>query len=378
MKFLFHFYDLHQRAGIQRAICELANALVMRGDEAMIVTNSARSDAAYRLDERVVLTQILHPEWQSSGIAAWPAKVLWALRQMFELHKVVTTYRPSIVVDHGTALGLVYPFGSLGGAPFVMQRHFPGRNFPRGGLLYRLLSKVCGGKTLVVLTETIANDMRSLGYRRVIVISNIIPAEARPVPYREVTPRTGLLMGRAKNPQKGFDLFLETLAITKMEGWQFTIVGPGVDSDPLLLRLVREHHLETQVSLLQATSAPYELLRRASCVIMPSRYEALPMLALEALSVGRPVIASDADGLREVVIHGVNGLTFPSEDLQKFSECLAGIRDDQALLERLAIHAGKGIEHFDSDSIVNQWRDLATRLQDQLSASPVGAALEAR
>ena len=362
MLFVFHFYDLKQRAGIQRAICELANALIERGDQVVIATHSARSEAAYHLDERVIVEQTPYAEYPRHGPLAWLMRGIWGIAQVGALRKIAKRYHPSLIIDHGTALGLIYPFRLLGGAPLVLQRHFPVQNFPFGGVLYRLLSVLIGRKTVVVLTERISRDLRLLRYSRVAVIPNVVPAEARPVPYGEAVPKTALLMGRGGNPQKGFDLFLEALAIAKMEGWRFTLIGPGVDSDPVLQRLVRKNRLEASVSLLPATNVPLKYLREASCVIMPSRYEALPMLAFEALSVGRPVIASDADGLRDLIVDDVNGLTFPCGDVSRLSKCLERISNDQPLLERLAGCASVSVEPFQTNSIIEKWRKLASGL----------------
>lgn len=362
MNYLFHFYDLQKRAGIQRAICELANALVEHGDGVVIATHTLRSEVAFRLDDHVVLEQTPHLGPQRFGLLAWPMRAIWGIKQAWVLRKIIKQYRPQLVVDHGTALGLIYPFSTLGGSPFVMQRHFPARQFPFGKILYRLLSLICGRKTVVVLTEDIAEELRSFGYKRVVVIPNVTAADAKPSPYWDAVPMTGLLMGRGKTPAKGFDIFLQALAMTKMPGWHFTIVGPEVDKDPQLQEFVREHQLAEQVLLLPATDLPFELIRKAACVIMPSRYEGMGLVALEALSIGRPVVASDADGLRDLVINDFNGLMFHCEDVERLSDCLARIRDDCALLEALAEHASASVEHFKGRYASETWSELAKQL----------------
>ena len=365
MKFLFHFYDLHRRAGIQRAICELSNALVEEGHEVVLAADTPRLRVVYALDDRVFVEQTTNPEPQIAGMAAWPRKTAWALRQIGILQELVQRQRPSVVVNHGTALGLIYPFPLLGGVPFVLQRHFPVRAFPNGRLLYRLLSVISGAKTVVVLTEGIAAEMRSHGYRDVTVIPNLVPAEAQPTPFHEATPCTGLLMGRAGNPIKGFDLFLKALALRRIEGWHFRIVGPGVDSDRVLLDLVYRHRLEDQVELLPASADPYQLIRSSSCLIMPSRYEALPMVALEALSIGRPILASDVDGLREIIIPGLNGILFPAGNVAKLSASLAYMHDNAERLEYFANNASATVNRFRRPVVLREWCALVTRLADR-------------
>jgi glycosyltransferase involved in cell wall biosynthesis len=363
VRFLFHFYDLRQKAGIQRAICELANTLVEHGDQIVVATHSARSEVAYRLDDRVIVEQTPYAELRMFGPLAWPARALWGLRQRFVLRKVIRHYQPDMIVDHGTALGLIYPCREMYGVPFVLQRHFPGQQFPWGKLLYPLLALLGGRKSVVVLTDTIAAEMRSKGFSHVVVIPNIIPSAAKPAPYSEAIPNTGLLMGRSRTQQKGFDIFLEALAITKMPGWHFSIIGPGCDSDPIILGLIKKYNLANHVSLLPATDDPYEYIRKTSCLIMPSRYEALPRVAMEALCIGRPVIASDADGLRDLVVNDINGLTFPCGDVSNLSACLRRIRDNAHILERLALASNAGLGKYEGGLVVKQWRAVATDLR---------------
>ncbi len=362
VRFLFHFYDLEQRAGIQRAICELSNALVEKNHEVAVASATQHASMAYHLDPRVQLLLTPYPEYKHSGIRAWPFKAAWALRQTSVIRALARQVRPDIIVDHGTALGLLYPFGTLDGIPFVLQRHFPGRSFPCGGLLYRLLSMVCLSKVVVVLTDGIAHEMRSLGFRHIIVIPNVIPVEAKPASWPETEPRIGLLLGRAASPQKGFDLFLRALAQSQPPGWRFVIAGPGVESHPQLLELVSRHKLSSCVSLLPATNDPYALIRQSSLLIAPSRYEALPMVVLEALSIGRPVLASDAEGLREVVIPKLNGEIVPAGDVDKLSAALMHLCGNPGFLYQLAASAPSSIARYHRKEVVRAWIELAMRL----------------
>lgn len=365
MRFLFHFYDLEQRAGIQRAICTLSNALVEQGHQVLIAAHSERSRVAFPLDDRVALAPLPYPEYQKSGLAAWPVKAGWAVRQFRVLTDLIHSFKPSLVVDHGTALGLLYPFATLAGVPFVLQRHFAVSSFPHGKVLYRILGRLNASKTVVVLTRGIARDLQQFGYKHVAVIPNVVPPEATPGGPPDTNPRIGLLLGRGNNPQKGFDIFLKAIAAVDTGGWRFVIAGPHVNTDSLLAGLVRELGLRDRVSLLPATDKPYELIRRCTCLIMPSRYEGLPMVALEALSIGRPVIASDTDGLREVIHDGVNGLVFPSENVAALAQCMARVCPNPGILEDLARNAHLQGGDFDRSGIVASWCALAARSDTQ-------------
>ena len=74
---------------------------------------------------------------------------------------------------------------------------------------------------------------------------------------------------------------------------------------------------------------------RASMVVVPSLIEAFGLSATEAMACGRPVVVSDVGGLREQVIHGVNGLRFPPGDVNALAEAIETLLRDPDLAEKM-------------------------------------------
>jgi glycosyltransferase involved in cell wall biosynthesis len=135
-----------------------------------------------------------------------------------------------------------------------------------------------------------------------------------------------------------------------------------VDEDPLLAELVRKHRLQGHVKLLAATADPNSEIVKCSCLIIPSRYEGLPMVALEALAIGRPVIGSDVDGLRDLIVPGVNGLLFPTEDPQSLSDTLSFFCGRPELADRMAQEAPQSVRRFSPEAIAGEWLSLVRRI----------------
>jgi glycosyltransferase involved in cell wall biosynthesis len=76
--------------------------------------------------------------------------------------------------------------------------------------------------------------------------------------------------------------------------------------------------------------APY--LRRADVVALPSLYEGLPNVLLEALATGSSVVASDLPGHREVIRDGENGILTPPSDVRALAEAIElALRDNGSL-----------------------------------------------
>ena len=115
-----------------------------------------------------------------------------------------------------------------------------------------------------------------------------------------------MILGRLF-PQKGQDIVLEALAQLKNLTWQLELVGDGPRKDDLV-RLVETYQLTDRVRFSPATLDVPTAFSRADVVIIPSRWEGLGIVAMEALAAGRIVIASAVGGLREVITHDETGL----------------------------------------------------------------------
>ncbi len=89
------------------------------------------------------------------------------------------------------------------------------------------------------------------------------------------------------------------------------------------------------------------LMGAADVVVLPSRWEGLPLTALEALASGTPLVATDVRGVRELVVDGQDALLVPEEP-EALAAALRRVLDDPGLAARLA-GAGRKVEGAGSD-----------------------------
>lgn len=94
------------------------------------------------------------------------------------------------------------------------------------------------------------------------------------------------------------------------------------------------------VALLGARGDVAELMNAADAICLTSHTEGQPLVVLEAMSLGRPVVATRVGGLTELVSDGETGLLVPDGDLEAFAAALCALADDPALRQRLG-DAGK-------------------------------------
>jgi len=105
------------------------------------------------------------------------------------------------------------------------------------------------------------------------------------------------------------------------------------------------------------------LYQQATLYVLPSHYEGLPTVLLEAMACGAPVVATAVSGNLDVIEDGVNGLLVPSKQPRKIAEAVHSILEDQSLQNQLSAMARKTIEQkFTWDIISDSYQKIYEEL----------------
>jgi glycosyltransferase involved in cell wall biosynthesis len=137
-------------------------------------------------------------------------------------------------------------------------------------------------------------------------------------------------------PVKGQSTLIEAVAILKRGGWNVKglIVGEG----PLrseLRELATQKGIEKDVVLAGERRDVYDLINAMDVFVLPSLHEGIPMVLLEALASGKPVVASRVGGIPDVIRDGIDGLLVPAGDAVALSKTVDGLLKDRSTAERL-------------------------------------------
>lgn len=98
-------------------------------------------------------------------------------------------------------------------------------------------------------------------------------------------------------------------------------------------------------------------MRRAKCLVMPSKYEGFPVTALEAMAENCCVICSDVGGLPELVQHGYNGVVVSSNTELEFAEKMESLLESRELCAELCDNAYKTAVNYEWENIAKQMFD---------------------
>ena len=165
------------------------------------------------------------------------------------------------------------------------------------------------------------------------------------------------------NPQKNFALFLDIAAqlAPRFPGLHFLLAGEGPE-EQMLREKASALGIANRVTFSGYVADTRLVYLAADVLLMPSRYEGLPMTLLEAMAMGLPVVASKLDGIAEVIGDGAEGFLVPSDDAALFVERTAALLADAELSSRISKNARAKIEaHFSVERMTSAVEDIYNR-----------------
>jgi len=143
-------------------------------------------------------------------------------------------------------------------------------------------------------------------------------------------------IGRIDEPMKGIRVLLDAIKILYKGGTRFyaVIVGEGY-SRKELEKYAEDVGLSNIVRFLGFWDNLQEIFDMIDIFVLPSFSEGFPLVNLEAMQNGIPVVATDVGGVREAITDGVNGLVVPPRDPVKLATALKNVIQDNVMRERM-------------------------------------------
>jgi glycosyltransferase involved in cell wall biosynthesis len=211
-------------------------------------------------------------------------------------------------------------------------------------------------RTIVVPSVFLAEIARTWGLdpQRIHVLTNPAPPP-RDVQPEELPPGTFVFVGRLTEAK---DLPTAFAAIALVPNARLVVVGDGPDRAALegLAAKTAAGRIEFRGPL--PRDAALRVVAGAAAGLLSSAWENLPHSAVEALSVGVPVVATSVGGVPEVVRDGENGLLVPPGRPDELAGALRRLIDEDGLRDRLAAAARASVEASSSEAIYGRLESL--------------------
>lgn len=293
----------------------------------------------------VEVHELRHLVWPIS-----PRKDLAALREVLALLRDI---KPDLLHAHSSKAGFIGRLAArLVGVKSVFTAH--GWAFTEGVSVGRRalavsLEKLAGRIGDAVITVSEWDRGLALRYRvappeRIFTVRNgVSDTPLRATPSRH--PPRLIMVARFASP-KDQALLLRALASLKELPWSLDLVGDG----PLLPQvkaLAQTLSLSERVRFLGRRMDVDRLLAEAQIFVLVSNWEGLPLVVLEAMRAGLPVVASDVGGVGEAVVDGETGFLVPRGDGSLLKDRLRRLLADPGLRVQMGLAARKRYEeHF--------------------------------
>lgn len=340
MKVFFITRGLHNHGGIERVTSVVANALADRGYSTGIVCLQ-RGTPYFHLKETVALHYTDCPRFL----------------RISALKKIYAKEQPDVAVFLGSHRSFMN-IPAAGKIPSITWEHFNAT--VNWHPLHKWSRKwaVKHSKYIVTLTQRDAgNYAQMFGATNAVCIPNPITVEG--VRPSSLSSKRVLAVGRLAG-QKGFDMLLDAWTKTKSrhEGWQLRIVGSGKHHQQLQQQ-IRRNRLENSVEIVPATKDIAVEYGDASVMVMSSRYEGLPLVLIEGMAYGLPIVSFDCDtGPAEIIEHNKTGILVPPNDSDELALALDRVMTDKHIRSRFSENALERVQRFSTDNIIAQWERL--------------------
>ncbi|OMP30691.1 MULTISPECIES: glycosyltransferase family 4 protein [Mangrovimonas] len=164
---------------------------------------------------------------------------------------------------------------------------------------------------------------------------------------------------------KGFDNLIELIApiLKSNPDWKLKIAGSGDKGYELLNKLSKKLEVSDRILFTGFVSNISELMLNSSIFILPSRFEGLPMVLLEAMSQGMACISYDCKtGPSDIITNNVNGLLIEDQNKKEMQNNLQNLINDETLRQYLSKNAIKSLDKYQIDTIIKNYESVFEKL----------------
>lgn len=293
---------------------------------------------------------------------------------VIRLLRMIRAVRPALVhvnlSDQGDGLGALAA-GLLARRPLIATLHLviPGRVGWREAISRRALRRF---RVVITVSHAVGRYVRERDIPAVVVMNGLDPTPAAKDPRGELgLDGDGILVGGVGrlHEQKGWDVLCRAAPLVRRERPDATFAVIGGGGEGTSLSSIPEC---AEVRFLGYRRGAASLIPAFDILAVPSRYEGLGLTPLEALFQGVPVVASDIDGLAEVL--GDCAVLVPPDDPEALAQAILRVASDAELRADLVKRGRERARLLFSADRMSQ--ETSNVYRDAASGKAVGATVQ--
>lgn len=372
MKIVYCMADVYNPGGMERVLLNKLRWLAGRGGyELMLVTTEQNGRPPFYTFPPEVRMVDLGINYKADKGRNPVAKILSYFRKR-RLHKKALT--ALLMREKADIVVSLYPSESSfipsikDGSKKVLELHFNKffrLQYHRSGLLgladrYRTRQDeriVRRFDKFVVLTREDA------GYWGALPNLEVIPNAALVPPVKASSPagnKRVIAVGRM-DYQKGFDRLLKAWSLLPAklrESWRLDIFGQG-EWEQMLKDKTRELGIEASAHINKPTDHIFDEYASSSFLAMSSHYEGFPMVMIEAMACGLPVVCFDfLCGPKDIIVPGINGIMVKEGNIQALADAMQEVMEDPVMLQQMSQRALEISKTYSEEAVMARWELL--------------------
>lgn len=381
MKIIYIIHGTYNSAGMERVLSLKANYLAEKmGYQIIIVTTDQKGRASYYQFSEKIICFDLGIDFEDYYKYSFLRRIVSFLTKQRDCKKKLTKFLLAEKADVVVSLmsrTLSFLTEISDGSKKVYEQHF-NRDFRKyvlkenkisfiGCMIYgwrgfrerHNLKKV---DRFVVLTEEDANSWNNIS--NISIIPNALsffPQNSVPSINKKI-----ITVGRLE-VEKGYDnLYRIWRPIAeKHPDWRLEVIGAGTEEEEIRKQL-HEAGLSEVVIIRQPTPFIEKELLEASVYLMTSRHEGFPMVLIEAMACGLPVVSFRCPcGPADIIKDGEDGYLIPLGDIQHMTEKLNLLIEDEEKRRYMGKNARHNVQRFSQEVVMKQWVELFDGLINQ-------------
>ena len=380
MKIIYAVECVNMTGGYDRIIIEKANYLAEHGYEVLIVVSYHGSvKPYYKVSEKVQLIDLninFFKQYNHNLLVRAFIYIRLMRRYRRALTDLLYKEKADIVI---TTLGREIDFITdlEDGSKKIGESHIA-KEYVRNlhlmeqrGVVYRMIAKhwrhklddkVRNLNALVLLTQHDADSWANV--TNTVVIPNSLPFY--PQQASSCENKRVIFVGRF-NEQKGLEYLIKTWegVYQKHKDWTLHMYGQG-EQEIMLNHLIEDAGLNDVVIVHQPTKDILEEYINSSLFLLTSRFEGLPMVLIEALACGLPIVSFNSPwGPADIIRDGEDGFLVEYLNTDEATLRVCQLIEDPELRKVMGANARVNVQRYRRDVIMSQWVDLFNSLRDK-------------
>ncbi|GLU44895.1 glycosyltransferase family 4 protein [Allomuricauda sp. NBRC 101325] len=340
--------------GAERVMATLANGFSLQSKVSLITFNNGNS---YPIDPKVNRVYLHGGTLKNHTLRSW--------KNLYSYYRVKENRPDAIVVFMPANALIVVPIAKIFGIKVIISEHNNHKANPSTKskwtrkLLYPLANAV------TILTSYDLEFFKKMNQKVVIMPNPIVLPDH--VPEFRNRKKNILAAGSFKRLDvKGFERLIKISApiLKQHPDWTLTIAGSGGNGIEILRGLSQELGIEGMIILPGFCKNIQEMMQQSQVYALPSKYEGLPMVLMEALSNGMACIAYDCiSGPGDLIENKSNGILIEDQNEELFGEGLKMLISDDEFRNEIASNGPESMVPYNISNILERWNKLFNEIK---------------